>query len=57
MSVAKKYRFGILFEESKTEKLNEISTFFKKSPEKFLNDIIDSTYEKIQIINLEWEDD
>lgn len=57
MSVLKKYRFGILFDENKTEKLNEISIFFKKNPEKFLNDIIDSTYEKIQIINLEWEDD
>jgi hypothetical protein len=57
MSVAKKYRFGILFQEDKTDKLNEISMFFKKSPEKFLNDIIDSTYEKIQIISLEWEDD
>lgn len=57
MSVVKKYRLGMLFDESKTEKLNQISIFFKKSPEKFLNDIIDSTYEKIQIINLEWEDD
>lgn len=57
MQVNKDFRFGILFNRPETQKILEISNVFNKSPEKFLSDIIDSTYEKIQILSLDWEDD
>lgn len=53
----RKTRFGFLLTEEKTDKLFEICFLFKKSPEKFINDIIESTYLKTQILNLDWEND
>lgn len=57
MSKIEKTRIGIIFDEDKTAKLLEISSSFKKSPEQFINDIIDSTYNKIKILESDWEDD
>jgi hypothetical protein len=50
-------RIGILLGEKETEKLLEVSSFMKKTPQKFVSDIIESTYRKVQIFNLDWEDD
>lgn len=56
MSKSEKPRLGIIFDEEKTMKLIEIASSFNKSPEKFINDIIDSTYNKIKILETDWED-
>ncbi len=53
----KKNRLGFLLTAEKTEKITVISKSFKKSPQKFIDDIIDSTYEKIKTLELEWDDE
>jgi len=50
-------RIGILLDQNHSEMILKICSYFKKSPEKFINDIIDSTHQKIQMLELEWEDD
>lgn len=50
-------RLGIMLDEEKTDQINVISHSFKKTPEKFINDIIQSTYDKIQMLTLRWDDD
>lgn len=52
----KKSKIGFLLTEEKTEKILAISKSFKKTPEKFIDDIIDSTYSKIKLIELEWDE-
>jgi hypothetical protein len=50
-------RIGFLLSEEKTKKILAISKSFKKAPEQFINDIIDSTYNKIQMIEINWDYD
>jgi len=57
MPSVNKFRLGFVLNEKDTEKLLEVSAIMKKSPERFISDIIDSTYRKVQIFNLDWEDD
>lgn len=57
MSKSEKIRIGIIFDEEKTSKLLEIASSFNKTPEQFINGIIESTYNKIKILESDWEDD
>lgn len=52
-----KTRLGFLLTEEKTKQINIISSAFRKTPEKFIDDIIESTYKKITELTLEWDDD
>lgn len=52
----KEFKMGVILSEEKTKKLLKISKSFKKTPEQFINDIIDSTYNKLEIIELTWDD-
>jgi hypothetical protein len=51
------FQLGFLLDLERTEKIIEISHVFDKSPEQFINDIIDSTYKKIEALTLEWDQD
>lgn len=46
-----------MLDEEKSNQLLEIATAFSKSPNQFINDIIESTYNKLQMFKLEWDDD
>jgi hypothetical protein len=54
--MSKDVRMGILLSEESTKKILKISTSFKKTPEQFINDIIDSTHNKLQLIELTWDE-
>jgi len=49
-------RIGILLDQEHSEMILKICSYFKKSPEKFINGIIDSTYKKIQMLEFDWDD-
>ena len=51
------FQLGFILNLERTEKIIEISHVFDKSPEQFINDIIDSTYKKIEALTLEWDQD
>lgn len=53
----KNFQIGFILDQEKTYKILKISHTFNKTPENFINDIIDSTYKKVKKTTLDWDED